>query len=227
MKRFLSGFALSGALLGAGVVAAGITITPASYDYGKVAVRGYAYHDFDVSIPRGAGPTDTVTQTLTGADAAEFGLNTGGCERFWRTEPCRFQIVFQPKSVGHKVATLVVVDTRGNRGTAQLTGEAVEPVCTNEVVFCNYAHLYSGTFAWTSGVHGPFSQYDEHVQVGVASGVATCNGAATSVSQERRESRAINGTGLVAIQFVNHSAGHLVYRITPRVRHQRGPPVEW
>jgi hypothetical protein len=215
MKRFLYGVGLGAVLLGAGFIAAGITITPSSHDYGKVAVRAWGYASFAVSIPTGAGARDTLTVMKTGADTADFdATDDGGCPALWRRGWCNYVVAFRPKSLGPKTANLFVTDTRGNRATLQLKGEGVEPVCTNEWVFCNYAHLYSGTFGWTSGLAGPGSQYNEHVQVDIVNGVAMCNGAATSTSQGTSRTGAIHGNGIAAIQFVNDSAGKLVYRIT-------------
>jgi hypothetical protein len=230
MNRLRSRAALGAAILIMGFTAAGITITPASHDFGKWSVNGWVDFDFQVRIPPGAGPRDTVTQSVTGPDVADFQLNTNSCETFWRTGSCLSTIIFMPKSLGPKSARLVVSDSRGNSATALLTGTAVAPVCTNRVVFCNYGHFYSGTFNWTSNLTGPGSSASETVSVTVVDGVATCNGSATSTSPPmnnypgRSTKGAVTGTGLFAVEFVRdtvvnptnkaNNTSRLVYRVT-------------
>jgi hypothetical protein len=122
---------------------------------------------------------------------------------------------FRPTTTGRKAATLLVTDNHGQRVTAALTGEGVTGVgCRMQVVYCNYAHLYSGTFIWTSTLAAPGSQDGEHVQVDVANGVATCNGSASSSEQGNTRTGAITGSGLIAIEFERDDAYRPVYRIT-------------
>ena len=91
---------------------------------------------------------------------------------------------------------------------------AQEPPCQMKVVSCNYAHLYSGQFSWTSTLRGPESQLHEQVTVTVKSGVADCLGTVRTTDQGRTKSETISGPGLFAVEFERDSADSLVYRIT-------------
>jgi hypothetical protein len=121
---------------------------------------------------------------------------------------------FRPTSRGIKTATLVVANRRGERATATLRGEGVAPECEMKVVFCNYAHLYTGSFRWTSNLSAPGSQSSEQVQVDVIQGAATCNGVATSSEGGRTRRGPVTGSGLVAVEFERGDTNQLVYRIT-------------
>jgi hypothetical protein len=114
--------------------------------------------------------------------------------------------------VGVKKASLDVVDSKHVLVSAALEGVAVEPVCTNDVVFCNYARFYSGNFDWSTAT--------EQVKVTIVNGVASCNGSATF---QGRPKGIVSGPGLVAVEFVqgtiedstgNEGPERLVYRIT-------------
>jgi hypothetical protein len=89
--------------------------------------------------------------------------------------------------MGQKHATLVVSVGPGNWTSATLEGEAVAALCTNRVVFCNYAHHYSGVVSWR-GEGG-------HANVDVVKGVASCN--ATTGDGAGMTS----GSGLIAVEF--------------------------
>ena len=208
-----------------GVLARALTITPNTYDFGTVAVGGAQKPaPFRVS-GLGTNPRDTAVAVIAGPDAADFVLDPGSCKPpFWGTDSCEYQVWFTPRLQGGKAARLEVTDARGVKATASLKGTGVTPVCTNRVVFCNYAHLYSGTFNWTSNLNGPKSSYSETVSVAILHGVATCNGSATSTFEGRSRKGAINGSGLLAVEFdrdtvedpvnASKSTSRLVYRIT-------------
>ena len=99
------------------------------------------------------------------------------------------------------------------RATAQLMGTAVQQ-CEFKVVSCNYAHLYSGRFGWTSTLNGPATQYKENVQVGWVNGVASCIGSATTAFEGKSWTGTISGPGLLAIEWVDDPVYPWVYRIT-------------
>jgi len=193
-------------------VALAFTLQPLSADLGEVAVGGGSNaKQFVVSDPAGAA-RDSITPTLSGRDAADFVLEQGGCNNWPAQNQCSLYVYFYPKSKGVKVAQLDVRDRKGRTVSASLKGTGVAPVCTNNVVFCNYAFLYSGNFDWTTA--------SETVKVQVVNGVATCNGSATL---QGRPKGIVSGTGLVAVEFVRgtipDSAGkegpeRLVYRVT-------------
>lgn len=91
---------------------------------------------------------------------------------------------------------------------------AQEPRCQMKVVSCNYAHLYSGQFSWTSTLNGTASQSHEQVTVTVKNGVANCLGTVRTTDQGRTTSGTISGPGLFAVEFERDSSDKLVYRIT-------------
>ncbi len=206
--------------------AAGVTVTPAQYDFGKTAVPGgTSLHQFTVS----SAPGDWLDLSVTGPNAAEFiitGKGTNGADASGRfstqcldadynpTSSCPVDMDFKPSSMGVKTATLIVANRRGERATVPLRGEGVVAGCEWKVVSCNYGHLYSGTFRWTSGLSAPGSQYSEHVQVDIVNGVATCNGSATQSEQGQSRTGAITGKGLLAVEFERDDKKRLVYRIT-------------
>ena len=174
-----------------GTTAAALTIAPASHDFGQVAVMGLKTQIFTTTLPPGV-TSGTLTYAITGPDAADFldsgtmpfGPNTS-CPSGPQGVACEWSVEFRPRSMGPKRATLEVTDNSGNRITAALRGEAVAALCTNRVVFCNYAHHYSGVVSWSDGNAG--------VNVDVEKGVASCN--ATG------ESELTSGPGLVAVEF--------------------------
>ena len=202
--------------------AAALTITPPTHDFGKVAVNGALPDATPFQFTDSAGNAASgLTLSVAGPDAGEFIMagNRGPTSvANWcsggRGRPCDIHVDFRPTSLGIKRATLVATDSRGNRSTAALRGEGVDAMCEMKVVFCNYAHLYSGVFSWTSAVNGPNSQEHEAVTVDVIRGVATCNGGATSSGNGRTRSGTITGPGLIAVELETDSLRRPVYRIT-------------
>lgn len=216
---------------------AAITITPASYDFGEAAVKGMAIARFRVALPGSAAAAaairtsvafGTLTTSLTGPNAADFYSDDGpivrvlvdpsapyaNCISGSQGYVCTILVSFRPQSLGPKTATLVVTDSLGNRATAQLKGKGVAALCEMKVVFCNYAHLYTGSFRWRTTLSGPASSHTETVDVQVIKGVATCNGAATDSENGQTTTGPITGTGLIAVEFERDDTYRLVYRIT-------------
>ena len=213
---------LASALAVAAAGAAAITITPSSHDFGKVPVLGNGYHTFQVTLPTGAQPTDTMHVGIVGADGRHFKGVPGflsptscyGSPSVWRTGSCEVTVEFMPLSVGVKSVTLLVTDSRGGRATSALRGEGVAFKCLMEVVSCNYAFLYSGTFTWSSTVASPVSKTTTSVTVNVRRGVATCDGSETIMDNGNSQTQSITGKGLIAVEFLRDSAKRLVYNIT-------------
>jgi hypothetical protein len=211
-----------------GLATSAISIQPLTFDFGSVAVNGLSQATtFHVTIPTGAGPRDTITTTVAGPDATSFVImddRVGGgtqCEAWaWRSGSCTYTVLFGPKSLGPKLARLEVTDSRGGVAKATLTGTGVAAVCTNNVVFCNYAHLYSGTFNWSSNLMGPNASHSENVAVTVTLGVAACNGAVTDTFEGKSRTGAVTGTGLIGVEFLDSlvdpttNRKEPVYRIT-------------
>lgn len=127
---------------------------------------------------------------------------------------------FGPGSyVGPKRARLEVTDSRGGVAKATLSDTVVAPVCTNNVVFCNYAHLYSGTFNWINKNSSATSSHSENVAVTVTLGVAVCNGTVVDTENGRSITGAVTGKGLIGVEFDEEvdpttNTKQTVYRIT-------------
>jgi hypothetical protein len=212
-------------------VAAAITISPASHDFGDAARQGSVWALFQLTVsPVTRG--DTVRVSITGPDTADFAV--GGqpnstqaidpttCPVGSQGSVCDVGVEFHPQSgsiLGPKAATLVVTNRAGTRVTAALKGKVVAALCQHIVVPCNYAMFYSGTFDWSSGLSGPGGSYSETVLVAVTNGVAFCSGTATDAGNGRSRTGAITGPGLIAVEFLDEFVDslrihRLVYRIT-------------
>lgn len=237
MNRHLArGSALVGIMGLVAAVQASLTVTPTSHDYGTVGVGGILPKDFRIVLQPGTSNGSKLSLELVGADAQDFGAthdsldgNSSGCSSGPQGLECVAQVNFSPKTLGPKQASLVVSDNRGATVRVPLTGKAVQPVCTNRVVFCNYAHLYSGTFGWTYSIISPSSQTNVHVQVDITNGVAVCNGAETIAENGRSTTGAITGKGLVAVEWLLDDMYPFVYRITaacPTPDYPAGPNGE-
>lgn len=203
-------------------LARAVTVTPSSFDFGQVAVGGGSKTTAFTIQMAGAGPTDSVVAVLAGPDAGDFRVGVSCQPPLLQGGGCRASVHFVPTLPGPKLARLDLTDTRGGRTSAALKGTGVQPVCTNRVVFCNYAHLYSGTFNWSSNLTGPGASTSETVSVTVVQGVATCNGTVISTLKGRSRTGAVTGNGLVAVEFDHDTlpngdrsptAGN-VYRVT-------------
>jgi len=197
-------------------VRAALTVTPTSHDFGNVAVGGLMAKTFRIVPSPGA---DTLLWSIQGPDKMDFAGDDMPstalyCSSIQQGLVCTRAISFHPKSIGPKQATAIITDGRGGRATVSLIGKGVAPICTNRVVFCNYAHLYSGTFGWTRTLNGPNSQYKENVQVNITNGVAVCNGSATSSGQGKSQTGAITGKGLIAVEWLEDPMYPWVYQIT-------------
>ncbi len=204
----------SAAALAVGFLVASITITPASHDFGDVAVNASVAKDFLVG---GVANRDSALAILTGPDATQW-IIQDGAERCWvnlqDSIPCSFNLSFWPKSLGPKTATLVVRDYHGNRVTAQLKGKGVQALCEMKVVFCNYAHLYSGVFKWDDVLRAPKASTVIAVEAKVDSGRVSCNGTETLTDEGGSRVLTSNGNGLIAVEFKVDDTMRQVYNIT-------------
>lgn len=226
MSRFSSpGLAIAGPVVIGLATAAAMTITPASHDYGDIAVSAVSINSpFDITLLPGAAPGSKLTVTVAGADAGDFRLRSAstihvdssnsGCANTPQRSVCSAKVEFRPRSLGPKLARLVVTDNHGNRAIAQLTGKGISAVCLHRVVPCNYSHFFSGVFSWKIGLNGPKSTYSENVEVIITNGVAVCNGAATQREHGQSLTGAITGTGLIAVEFEADPIHTWVYKIT-------------
>ena len=197
------------------------TISPASHDFGKAVLRvPTPIKVFVVRVPQ--GKAELVKVDITGPDAAEFKADaTTGylipnstavahptdrvCRNFWESvdpnppppppdNECTLGVVFTPRTVGPKSATLKITDPGGSVQTAELKGNGVAG-CVYSVVPCNYASMYSGevSWAWNNG-DGASGQ----VKVTIANGVGVCAGSATFSGGH---TDLIGGAALVAVEF--------------------------
>jgi len=211
-----------------------LTIAPSSHDFGTVTVGTGVGQGvfFTVTLPPGGGPADSVSVSIAGQNAGDFRLappaaNNECATPQWRTGSCRLVVEFVARAVGARNASLVVADTRGNRGTATLKGTGAFG-CRMNVVTCNYSDHYSGNLQWTevrtlnnsSGSNDSYAQLTIGVTVNVTGGVAFCDGTYTDTTAARDAGKligfsgshgAIHGQGLFAVEF-NMNKG--VYKVT-------------
>jgi hypothetical protein len=183
-------------LLIGGTAAAALTINPPYQNFGKVVAGNMESRSFTTTLPPGAAWGTSLTYTITGPNAGDFKwedanpvdpFNSNSCRAGAQGVACTGSVLFYPRSVGSKRATLAVSDGRGSMTSATLEGEAVAALCTNRVVFCNYAHHYSGVVSWSDG--------DSYVNVDVVRGVASCNTGGPDPGLM------VSGPGLIAVEF--------------------------
>ena len=117
------GGATTVALTGAGTVAGGYTITPATQDFGTVAL-GASSQPTTFTVKTLAA-TSHLTMSLTGSNAADFKIGTDGCS----AQPvaaggtCTVGVTFSPTSGGAKTASLQASDGT-LAATSSLSGTA-------------------------------------------------------------------------------------------------------
>ena len=207
-----------------------LTVSPTSHDFGRVAVGATAIHDFAFG---GVSLGDSlVMAALSGPDADDWALSgvhgdpgaimyqpclegrTGFLGAFplvYSGSGCGQRVTFRPRSTGRKRATLGVRARDGSTVRVVLTGEAVEPLCTNEVVWCNFAHLYYGSFYWKIDLRGPAGSNVIDVAVTVDAGKAWCTGSELETGPGGPWRGSITGPGLIGVEFLDDKG---TYRIT-------------
>lgn len=191
-----------------------ITVTPASHDWGDVAVNANVDKDFAVA---GIANKDSALATVTGTDANQFIMQGGNdrCEVDTANGfQCSFSVTFWPKSIGPKTATLVVRDYHGSRVSVPLKGRGVQPVCESKVVLCNYAHLYKGIFSWNDVLRGAKSSTVIAVTANIDGLKVVCSGTQTITEEGVARVWTSNGSGLVAVEFKEDDTMRKVYNIT-------------
>jgi len=111
------------------------------------------------------------------------------------------------------VAAVVATTVAPGRPVRVDAGQA--PACRMVSVSCNYAYLYSGTYGWQFTLSDSDSRTDLAVTVNVLGGAAVCSGSETIHEAASGTTRgAINGPGLIAVEFGPDTANKLSYRIT-------------
>ena len=104
-----------------------LSISPATRDYGSVAVNSGASQAFTITNSSDAGITATglVAVALDGANPGDFRISGNTCATVTSLAPgasCTVTVEFEPKSAGAKAASLNVTATPTNGATAALTG---------------------------------------------------------------------------------------------------------
>lgn len=126
---------LTGELAGAGVpavpitataVASGMSVTPATYDFGKAEVDGVGQSNLFTVTSTGTAPLTVSQITVSGPDADDFLITANTCSA--ALEPggtCTFRGVFSPEA-GSSASRSATFDVSGNVPTAQIavSGEA-------------------------------------------------------------------------------------------------------
>ena len=188
---------------------AALSISPVYHNFGEVAVQASKTQEFQITLPPGTARGTTLRYSIMGPDAVDFILMAAStqdpfdpnfpCPPGAQGVICTMGVEFRPRSMGLKKATLVVTDGRGSSNSATVEGTAVAALCKPTVVWCNYAHHYSGVFSWSDGNDG--------VNVDVVQGVASCNvmGDPTPLA---------SGPGLIAVEFDRDEDSTTFFRIT-------------
>jgi len=212
-----------------------LTIAPVSHHFGRIAVGATAIQDFalggvslgDSLVVAGLQGPDADDWTLSGVHGATpAGTVYAPCLQRMTGMPgvtlplvysgsgCGQRVTFLPQSTGRKRAELVVIARGGRRIGAVLTGEAVEPLCTTTVVWCNFAHLYSGSLSWKIDLRGVHGSNQISIEVTVDAGEAWCTGSEIETGPAGPWRGTITGPGLIGVEFLSASGGKLEYRIT-------------
>jgi hypothetical protein len=101
-----------------------------------------------------------------------------------------------------EVRRLIVRDTLGTA------------TCEPKVVFCNYAHLYSGGFSWNDSLKGAKSSTFIAMRADIDGLRVACNGTETMTDEGGTKVLKSQGTGLVAVEFKDDENQRPAYNIT-------------
>jgi hypothetical protein len=221
--------ALAGLVALGAAVQATFTVTPTSHDFGDVALGASVAQPFKVVLPPGTPAGSTLSVAITGLYSMEFRVdpdtltvNSGvDCSG---PLVCTVTVSLFPQTLGPKTGALVITDAHGARVSVPLKGNGVQPLCTNQVVFCNYAHLYSGIFGWTIALSSSIGQDSTWAQVYVTNGSALCMGGAKSVDHGQSRRGVIMGKGLFAVEWLEDPMYPWVYQITAACPSPEWPP---
>jgi hypothetical protein len=121
---------VSASLSGTGLDDADLNVSPTARNFGTVTL-GAASAELDFTITN-TGDVDSgaLTETLSGADAAEFEISASGCDGtvLAPNASCTVSVTFRPTgaTAGPRTATLEVEGAPGGTITAALSGDAVE-----------------------------------------------------------------------------------------------------
>ncbi len=142
------------ALSGTGVAepAPEIAVTPTSHDYGDVVVNESASQTFQVENTGSADLTVSAT-SLTGTDAAEFSIDSGGGGFVLMPGQMRdIGISFNPTSLGAKTASFEIASDDPDEGTVVLglSGNGVSAP-TPDITVSPTSHDYGNVIVGLSG----------------------------------------------------------------------------
>ena len=102
-----------------------LALSPGSFDFGTVQVNTASPSKQFVVVNTGPDPSGPITVTLSGSDAADFGV-AGDCQGATlagnSSASCHVDVTFAPHAYGPRAATVTISGTPGGTSSATLTG---------------------------------------------------------------------------------------------------------
>ena len=125
------GGSASASLLGVGIQAAQLQLTPTWYDFGAVASGATSVPASFLVTNIGSSTTGTIGAVLTGTHAGQFVIQATGSSCVGQAldggQSCSLDVVFTPNGVGDRNASLDVSASPGGTVSAALVGNGVHP----------------------------------------------------------------------------------------------------
>jgi Protein of unknown function (DUF1565)/Abnormal spindle-like microcephaly-assoc'd, ASPM-SPD-2-Hydin/HYDIN/CFA65/VesB-like, Ig-like domain/Cep192 domain 4 len=125
------GGSASASLLGVGIQAAQLQLTPTWYDFGAVASGATSVPASFQVTNIGSSTTGTIGALLTGTHAGQFAIQATGSSCIGQAldggQSCSLDVVFTPNGVGDRNASLEVSASPGGTIAAALVGSGVHP----------------------------------------------------------------------------------------------------
>jgi hypothetical protein len=195
----LPGGTTAAALSGNAATSAALTMNPATYDFGTVAL-GNSSNEHTFTITNAGGTTSGAVSTLlSGLAAADFNVASNSCGATLAAgASCAVDIRLSPSSTGSRAANLTAIAAPGGSVGASLSGTAVTPASLSASPGLNdFGSVVVGTASpaqtvtitntggATSGLVTPAIVGDHAADFGIVSstcGVALSSGATCSVS---------------------------------------------
>ena len=110
-----------------GIATAGISVSPASYDFGSVDIGASAATSITITNDDAAPATLTPPFAITGMNASEFGVGVPGVTALAGGESTSVAVGFHSTSAGGKSATLSITSAAGSVRTVSLIGSSACP----------------------------------------------------------------------------------------------------
>ncbi|HZM28103.1 MAG TPA: choice-of-anchor D domain-containing protein, partial [Gemmatimonadales bacterium] len=123
------GGSTSAVLMGTGLMAGALTISPTSRDYGPVPQGGMSAPFAFTVTNTGGATTGSLSSALTGTGSDQFSITTNGCAGMTLASQatCMIAVRFDPTSAGSKNASLTVSGNPGGNAATALTGMGLSP----------------------------------------------------------------------------------------------------